>query len=609
MSGNVNNNPQFELNFGKKIGEIKKNDGGVQKAAFGDDNTSQSIFTKYDADQNGILDQTEMSKLYNDLITTASNDKKMSKNEAKKFLKENGIKYEGQARDAIAKFLNAIGSDKDNIQSATQNSRGVSVTYKDGTVETYATLVSTDGKTKRSYLSERKFTDAQGLHEVQFIVDGKTKTSEKVIKDGITTITNFEKDGTTPKKVVVTDATGNIITTNYQNGKIASKTVVNGDTTTEYDAQNRPIREIKGDEVTTSEYDETSGKLKSETIIRGSEKSVLDYNNNGNKIKNSSYENGILKMVEEYNETEVTKRTIYLSPTRQHIMKDDKYILQENGISVTLEYDEAGHLISYPKEGENFAATAKRLGVSDDKMDEFKQLNSAACNRSHGGWFKLGEKVILPEGMEEVLKLDGYEVDKQAEVAKFKQKTASTTTAATKANTAATAAESTTNTTEAASTSTSNSNKTNAPDAKQHIQLAAAELTEAKNMTPAEKAQAIYTGKKDSDKGNYAGINLSGEQRWIEVTAYDDNEYYVVFSTGNTGEKNWGEVLYIYGFDGKCKGIYCGNDNTNVWTENTDKKSQQAAASALNMVKEIFGEKFPVAPKIEQAAKKIYGQE
>lgn len=74
-------------------------------------------------------------------------------------------------------------------------------------------------------------------------------------------------------------------------------------------------------------------------------------------------------------------------------------------------------------------------------------------------------------------------------------------------------------------------------------------------------------------------------------------------------EKDGGEVLYIYGFDGKCKGIYCGNDNANVYTENTDKKSQQAAASTLNMVKEIFGEKFPVPPKVEQAVKKIYGQE
>ena len=180
-------------------------------------------------------------------------------------------------------------------------------------------------------------------------------------------------------------------------------------------------------------------------------------------------------------------------------------------------------MISYPKEGENIAATAKRLGVPDDKMDEFKQLNSAACNRSHGGWFKLGEKVILPAGMEEVLKLDGYEVDKQAEVAKFKQKTASTTTAAIKANTAATATEST----------------TNAPDAKQHIQLATAELTEAKNMTPAEKAQAIYTGNNDIGNCNYAVIFLSGEQRWIEVEAHDNNEYCVIFSTGNTG-KRWG---------------------------------------------------------------------
>lgn len=605
MSGNVNNNPKLELNFGKKIGEIKKNDGGVQKAAFGDDNTSQSIFTKYDADKNGILDQTEMSKLYNDLLSTAGNDKEMSKNEAKKFLQNNGIKYEGTARDAIAKFLNAIGGDKDNIQSATQNDKGVSVTYKDGTTETYTTLVSTDGQTKRSYLSERKFTDAQGLHEIQFLVDGKTKTSEKVVKDGTTTTTNFEKDGTTPKNVVVTDAAGNTVTTNYQNGKMTSKTVVNGDSTTEYDAQNRPIKKIEGNQVTTSEYDETSGKLKSETIIRGSEKSVLDYDNNGNKIKNSSYENGILKMVEEYNETEVTKRTIYLSPTRQHIMKDDKYTLQENGISVTLEYDEAGHLISYPKEGENFAATAKRLGVPDDKMEEFKQLNSAACNRSHGGWFKLGEKVILPEGMEEFLKLDGYEVNKQAEAAKYKQKTASTTTAATKANTTA-ATTSTTNTAATTNTSKPNSSQTSALDVKEQIQLAQEALKEAKNMNmmPAQKAQAIYTGKEDNY--NYAGINLSGEQRRIEVYA-DDDAYSVGISAGNT------KIIYVFDFDGKCTGIYYSNDNTAEWSDNIinniDKESRYVAAGALNMAKEIFGKNFPVAPKIEQAAKKIYGQE
>lgn len=61
--------------------------------------------------------------------------------------------------------------------------------------------------------------------------------------------------------------------------------------------------------------------------------------------------------------------------------------------------EEQQQLTTYAKNGESFKATAKRLGFEEGTEDyaKFVQANSDAAGRSHGGWFKVGEDVIIPD--------------------------------------------------------------------------------------------------------------------------------------------------------------------------------------------------------------------
>ena len=104
------------------------------------------------------------------------------------------------------------------------------------------------------------------------------------------------------------------------------------------------------------------------------------------------------------------------------------YPLKDGDKKVQLETDKDGNVIAYPKSGENFKATAQRLGIQapyDDSnpiYKEFCELNSQALERKGGGgWFKVGEQIKIPESMLETLNLDDYAVDNKKEVASYKK--------------------------------------------------------------------------------------------------------------------------------------------------------------------------------------------
>ncbi|MBR6301869.1 hypothetical protein IKR55_03935 [bacterium] len=63
-------------------------------------------------------------------------------------------------------------------------------------------------------------------------------------------------------------------------------------------------------------------------------------------------------------------------------------------------YDKAGNIITYPKEGETFDQTAKRLGIKKGtpEYDEFVKANQEAKDRR---WFKVGEKIIIPPSIQD----------------------------------------------------------------------------------------------------------------------------------------------------------------------------------------------------------------
>ena len=124
-----------------------------------------------------------------------------------------------------------------------------------------------------------------------------------------------------------------------------------------------------------------------------------------------------------------TETTTYGDRTLE--VKDENgsktYTLKGGDKEVQLQTDENGNIVAYPKSGENFKATAKRLGIQapyDDSnpiYKEFCKLNSQALSRKGGGgWFKVGEQVKIPQSMLETLNIDDYAVDNKKEVTNYK---------------------------------------------------------------------------------------------------------------------------------------------------------------------------------------------
>lgn len=155
-------NGEINLNFGGKIGKVTlKNDQGIQKSAFGNDDNMKSIFGKYDKDKNNILDATELQALYKALQTQAGNDKKLSTYEATQFLKACDVDVKSKEAQALIKqFLETIGGAEDDVESAVKDASGnVTVTDKDGDIEYYAY----NSKTGYAKLAGYVYTDTNSM--------------------------------------------------------------------------------------------------------------------------------------------------------------------------------------------------------------------------------------------------------------------------------------------------------------------------------------------------------------------------------------------------------------------------------------------------------------
>ena len=97
----------------------------------------KSIFDAADIDKNGVLDANEMQQFTEKLQDAAGNEK-LSKREAKKFLKSQNLK--DVDKKELFKFVNELSQSSENIAESKvveQNGqKTILVTYKDGSQET-----------------------------------------------------------------------------------------------------------------------------------------------------------------------------------------------------------------------------------------------------------------------------------------------------------------------------------------------------------------------------------------------------------------------------------------------------------------------------------------
>ena len=296
--------------FGKKSNiDLKKLQAGMKTEQL-QTKEEKSIFNKVDKDGNGVIDADELKAFSEGLDKTT--DGKVSKKEARKFIKENGLKGEVKKKDVL-KFLNANVKNTENVEEAKvveQNGQKlVQVTYKDGTQE----IINPD---KSSQLIQ---SDGNGNKTTKYLDENKKLLKDKVeTKDGETTlstvVTEYAEDGATPTKKVETNHQKNSeATTTFTDGKPETKVEKQGTTTSNY------TFDENGNEVLNS-------KVENEGILAKEKRTEYTYSEDGTTTENIS-EPGINKTT-----TRVRKGDVILT---EHI--------NDNGRIADREYDEEGY--------------------------------------------------------------------------------------------------------------------------------------------------------------------------------------------------------------------------------------------------------------------------
>ena len=107
---------------------------GMEKTNLKNDK-DKAIFDAMDTDKNGVLDQSEIEKFKQ--TYDKNGDDIATKKEAKKFIKDNGLKGSKIKKKDVIKFLQQSGVNTENVQDTEiQENGAVKINYKDGTSKT-----------------------------------------------------------------------------------------------------------------------------------------------------------------------------------------------------------------------------------------------------------------------------------------------------------------------------------------------------------------------------------------------------------------------------------------------------------------------------------------
>ena len=387
--------------FGKKSNiDLKKLQAGM-KAEQLQTKQGESIFSKIDKDSNGVIDADELKAFSEGL--DKSNDGKVSKKEARKFIKENGLKGEVKKKDVL-KFLNANVKNTENVEDAKvveQNGQKlVQVTYKDGTQE----IINPD---KSSQLIQ---SDGNGNKTTKYLDENKKLLKDKVeTKDGETTlstvVTEYAEDGATPTKKIETNYQKNSeATTTFTDGKPETKVEKQGTTTSNYtfdgngnevlnskvENEGIPAKEKRteytySEDGTTTENISEPGINKTTTRVRKGDVILTEHINDNGRIADR-----------EYHEKGYTEKTTddNGNPTTNFCNLDNKKLVQEKTVGdqkYQATYDGQGNTTGIIVQNrESLSDLANKFGCSEEAL---KELNGKES-------FAVGDEIKVPGEIE-----------------------------------------------------------------------------------------------------------------------------------------------------------------------------------------------------------------
>ena len=291
MSGIENNG----FSIGRKQKMDFENFNGIQKNDFGtkvSQKLTDSVFSKYDKNNDNILDEAELKEMQQDIEKFAKNDN-LDKLETKKFFKSLGLEkgHELKQKD-LYDFLQTIQADTDSVSSAVTGENGeTTVVYKpDANNITKTERYTMDSEGNKTLIEENE--EGENYKKTtSYDENGKTVTETN---DGKTTVSQYDADGNLTKTIETNNNT--VVTTEYgENGEITEKYREKGTVKEFLDENNRVTQKIttKGDGIT-------------ETVD-------FTYNDDGSVIETKT-ENGIKTEVHKDSTGQTIKLQLKLQP-------------------------------------------------------------------------------------------------------------------------------------------------------------------------------------------------------------------------------------------------------------------------------------------------------
>lgn len=374
----------MNVGFGKKSNVLLTGfKAGLKKESLKTEQ-EKSVFDAIDKDKNGVLDENEVQNFTKAL--DASNDGKVSRKEAKAFLKENNLDLK---KKEVLNFLKANINNTENVESAKSVQKDgktvVQVTYKDGSVET----INPDKS------SELATTDADGNVKTQYKDENGVLTRDRLEKkDGDKTVstleTDYAQDGKTPTKSVEQDLENNSTTTIlYKSGTPESKKVKQGTTTSNYSYN------ANGAYVLES-------KIENEGIPAKEKRTKYTYNENGTTTENIIEPGLKRETTRTISDDGIVEDIVDGNGTKTHNIKNknDKKLTQTktdaNGKEYSIKYDGNGNTLGIVvQNGEKLEIIAKKFGVT---VEDLKKVNADVLNGKNE--FSVGDEIKIPKEVE-----------------------------------------------------------------------------------------------------------------------------------------------------------------------------------------------------------------
>ncbi len=392
------------LNLGKtgKYGQIQPNNlkGGIKREQIKDP-MALAIFDKL-AGKDGILDDKEIAQFKQEILDFAKNEK-MSKREAKNFLKDKGVDTKEIKSEDLFNFLSQI----DSISENSKIERAEVITDANGKERTV--LTSNGGNTVETIFDNNTSTivsKTENEEVTEFYEDKELKRAEAKDDDGNFTTTEYQTvDGKPVKKSIHSENSNKTkivdVTCNTA-GEPVQKTVQENSTISEY--------AVSGDKETLTKKTEDKG-LPIETVSTyeyGENNTVVETKTgNGKTVKTTSVDGKPVKIEDGNKTTNITYNENGRTETMQdtdgnsavtEFNNDGKRLEQTktvDGKEYKVNYDGQGNTKVIVQNGETIDAIAKKFGCSADKL---KELNAETLNGKK--YFNVGAEIKVPGELE-----------------------------------------------------------------------------------------------------------------------------------------------------------------------------------------------------------------